>query len=112
MVVGINGIYSLNNSEGEKEDGGNNRENGPRVPEVGMNEICTPFIPLLLAVLIDLLVHSIQAAFGVERHILGEGVKEFGNGFVTSNGILDDTFGVEEANIPGIVNDAVHEEDI
>ncbi|KAI8543937.1 hypothetical protein RHMOL_Rhmol08G0256400 [Rhododendron molle] len=112
MVIRVNGVYRLRYREGEKEHGSNDRENGPRVPKIGVDEVCTPHVPPLLAVLVNPLVHHIQVAVRVERHVLGEGVEELGDGLVAPDGVLDDAPGVQEANVLGAVDDGVHEEDV
>lgn len=88
MIVRIYGVYGLSYSEGEEEVCSNKGENSPWISEIGMNEIGTLLVGELLAVVTDSFMHHIEATLWVEGYILGERVEEFGNGFVTTDGIL------------------------
>ncbi|KAG6382769.1 hypothetical protein SASPL_157522 [Salvia splendens] len=111
---------NLDNGEGEEEDGGYDRQNGPRIREVGVHEVCPPLVPRLLAILTYLqeapcsylLVHLLKAALGVERDVLRQRVEQLGDGLVAAERVLYDAARVEQADVHRAVDDVVHEEDI
>lgn len=108
----VDTVESLADGEDNEEDGSSEGEESPGAPEVGVDEISTPHVPALAAVIVDTAVHVIETALWIKHHVLGQSVEELGHGLVTSQRVLDDAFGVQQAHVLGRVNDVVHEEDV
>lgn len=94
LVVPINGVEGLRHRERQQENSGDKRENCPGVPKVRMNQVRSPLVPTLPAILVHLPVHLVQATIRIKRHILGQMVEELRHRLVAPHGVLNDAFAV------------------
>ncbi|CAA6668126.1 unnamed protein product [Spirodela intermedia] len=106
------GEDGLCDGEDEEEDGGGEGEEGPWAAEVGLHQVGPPDVPSPLAVGADLIVHLVEASVGIERHVLGEAVEQLRDRLVAADGVLDDPAVLQQLDVPGGVDDPVHEKDV
>ena len=87
MVKAKNRVHCLNNGKGKEEDCGNEGDNGPRVPEVGVDEVGPPLVPGLLAVVAEAHLHHVQHALAVHGDVLGQRVEQLRHVLVAPQGV-------------------------
>ena len=112
MVELQQGVDGLQHRENQQHNGGDKREKAPRAAEVSVLQVGPPPVPAPPEVIFNLPIHVAKDALRGDDHVLGEAVEQLGGGLIAPERVLDDILGLQQADVLGGVDDAVHEHDV